>query len=412
MTDRAAAASSGNPPARMAFIYVPNGVNIIKWLPETKGKGYQLSPTLRVLADFRDDFCVMSGLSHPQAKGGHSGADTWLTGVDLQGTPGYDYRNGVSVDQVAAESVGLATRIPSLVLSTLGGSGQPGHSQTLSFSRQGVAIPAEKNPRLIFDRLFTDDSRIARREKQRRINEDKSILDSVLSQAQALNRRLGRRDQQKLDEYLTAVREVEGRVQRAEQWMTIPKAKVSPRGLPLDARPDGHGQNRQYYQVMFDLMFLAFQTDTTRIATYQLCREAHGGIFEGLAINANHHELSHHGGDEEMLAGLFQIDCYYLEHLAYFLGKLRSTAEVDGTMLDRTMILYGSGMNSELGGTHSGKNLPLLVAGGKSLGFKLGQHLAYGDGVPLCNLLLTMLYQLNPRAESFHDSQGTLTGLV
>jgi hypothetical protein len=297
-------------------------------------------------------------------------------------------------------------------MSTLGGTGQPGHAQTLSFSRQGIAIPAEKNPRTIFDRLFTEDSRIARREKQRRIQEDKSILDTVLAQAHSLHQRLGQRDREKLDEYLTAVREVETRVGRAEQWMSVPKATVDSDSLTLDVRPEVRGQNRQYYRVMFDLMFLAFQTDTTRVATYQLGREADGGIFEDLPLKGNHHELSHHGGDPDMLEGLFRIDCFYLEHLAYFLGKLCETREADGTMLDKTMILYGSGMNSELGGSHSGKNLPLLLAGGRSLSFALGRHLAFKDGVPLSNLLLTMLRRMNPNVESFQDSQGELTGIA
>jgi hypothetical protein len=407
-----ASASDGSPPARMAFIYVPNGVNILKWMPETTGPDFQWSPTLEVLAEFRADVAVLSGLSHPQAKGGHSGADTWLTGVDLKGTPGYDYRNGVSADQIAAEAIGLTTRIPSLRLSTLGGTGQPGHTQTLSFNRQGIALPAEKNPRLIFDRLFTEDTPISRREKLRRIDEERSILDSILGQAHDLHGRLGTGDRRKLDEYLTAVREVETRVERAEQWMKIPKVKVPSRGIPLNVRPDGRGQNRQYYQTMFDLIFLAFQTDTTRIATYQLCREAHGGFFEGMPLNANHHELSHHGGDPQMLEGLYHIDRYYLEQLAYFLGKLRATPEGDGTMLDRTMVMYGSGMNSELSGTHSGKNLPLVFAGGKSLGFKLGQHRAHQDGVPLSNLLLTMLQRMQLPVDSFHDSTGSLGGLV
>lgn len=406
---RAAAAST--PPTRMAFIYVPNGVNILKWLPKDDGHDYGLSPALTTLSDLKNDFTLLSQLSHPKAKGGHSGGDSWLTGADLFGTPGFDYKNSISVDQVAAEKIGIETRFPSLELSALGGTGQPGHSTTLAFSRQGIPLPAEKYPRMVFERLFAPDSGNSRAEKKYRIAENKSILDTVLSEAMSLNNKLGRHDQDKLDEYLTSVREIETRVSRSEQWLDIPKAKVDSRGLPLDAEPGDSAGSHVYYQLMFDLMFLAFQTDTTRIATFQLSREAHGGWLRTLGLKGSHHELSHHGGDADMLDSLHKIDKFYLQQLAHFMNKLKSHNEGGSSLLDRTMIVYGSGMNSGEGGGHSAKNLPLIFAGGRELGFQLGQHLAFKDGVPLSNVYTLMLDKMGVR-QKFNDSTGPLEGLA
>lgn len=397
---------------RMAFLYVPNGVNISQWIPAESGADYTLSPTLEALARHRSDFSVLSGLGHPHSKGGHSGADTWLTGAELAGTPGYDYRNSISVDQVAAEAVGQQTRLPSLELASEGGTGKPGHSHTLSFSRNAVPLPAESSPRAVFRRLFIDETGRTREAKQQRFAEDCSILDVVLSQANDLKRSLGPQDQRKLDEYLTSVREVERRVQRMEDWLNVPKPVVDPDGLALDEPPDRRGDRQTYFRTMCDLIALALQTDTTRICTFELGREASGGYYAELGLKANHHELSHHGGDPDMLDGLFKIDRFLLEQLAYFLDRLKSVEDGGATLLGQTMLLYGSGMNSGAGGGHSPKNIPLLVAGGRALGLRQGQHLAFDvDSTPLSNLFVTMLQKMNRPAEQFMDSTGTLTGL-
>jgi len=408
-----AAEEAGEKPARMVALYVPNGVNIAKWVPGETGKNYQLSPAFEDLEEHRNDFTVLSGLGHPNSKGGHSGADTFLTGADLSGTAGYDYRNSISVDQVAAEVIGLKTRVPSLELSTAGGTGSPGHSHTLSFSRDAVPLPAENNPRNVFERLFVDETGDSRKAKLQRFAEDKSILDAVLGQTKQLERKLGKQDQRKLDEYLTSVREVERRVKRAESWMDIPKPEVDASSLKLDAKPEERGNRQDWERVMYDLIALAFQTDTTRIVTLELGREASGGSFTELGLDANHHELSHHGGDEQMLEGLHKIDRFHLTQLGYFLDKLKSTTERENALLDRTMILYGSGMNSGEGGGHSPKNLPLLFAGGRDLGFRTGSHLAFEvDSTPFCNVHLSMLQAMGLETDSFLDSTGTLTGLV
>ncbi len=401
------------PPARMVFLYVPNGVNIAKWVPATPGSDYSLSPTLEALRDHRKEFSILSGLGHPNSKGGHSGADTFLTAADLEGTPGYDYRNSISIDQFAAETVGLHTRFPSIELSTSGGTGSPGHSHTLAFSRDAVPLPAENSPRAVFERLFVNDTGESRAAKQRRFEEDRSILDALLGQSRQLENRLGTRDRQKLDEYLTSVREVERRVKRAESWMDVPKPEVDAKSLALDARPEERGDRQTYERVMYDLICLALQTDVTRVVSFALGREAGGGYFSELGLSANHHELSHHGGDKDMLEGLFKIDRFHLEQLAYFLGKLKSQQEGEDALLDRTMILYGSGMNSGAGGGHSPKNLPLLFAGGRKLGLKLSSHLAFAeDSTPLSNVFVTMLQGMGLEHDRFVDSRGTLTGLT
>ncbi|MEM0925628.1 MAG: DUF1552 domain-containing protein [Planctomycetota bacterium] len=412
MTPSAFAKEADSPPACALFVYVPNGVNIAKWVPTSSGHDYQLSSTLRVLEPFRDDFTVMSGLGHPNSKGGHSGADTFLTGADLGGTPGFDYRNGMSVDQIAAEVVGLETRIPSLELSAAGGTGSPGHSHTLAFSRDAVPLPAESNPREVFRRLFIDDSPASRQARLQRFAEDKSILDSVLGQARQLNRQLGKQDQRKLDEYLSSVREVERRVKRAESWMDVPKPNVQDEHLRLDAEPEERGNRRDWERTMYDLAKMAFETDTTRVITLQLGREAAGGYFTELGLAANHHELSHHGGDATMLAGLQKIDQFHLKQLGHLLKTLSETEESGNRLIDRTMILYGSGMNSGTGGGHSPKNLPLLFAGGSRLGLKLGTHLSFEEGkTPFANVHLTMLRAMGLEQQQFVDSSGTLAGL-
>ena len=362
MTCESSATEKDMRPARMLFVYVPNGVNIAKWVPTTSGENYELSPTLKVLERHRNEFSVISGLGHPNSKGGHSGADTFLTGADLAGTPGFDYRNSISVDQVAAGVVGLQTRVPSLELSASGGTGSPGHSQTLAFNRDAVPLPAESNPRAVFNRLFVDDTGASRQDTGATLHvEDKSILDTVLGQTRKLNRHLGKRDQRKLDEYLTSVREVERRVKRAESWMDVPKPDVDEDHLLLDARPEERGKRQDWERTMYDLAKMAFETDTTRIITLQLGREAAGGFFTELGLKANHHELSHHGGDEDMLNGLHKIDRFHLEQLGHLLEQLKSTNESGGRLLDRTMILYGSGMNSGEGGGPFSKELAFAI---------------------------------------------------
>lgn len=402
-------ASPGAQP-RMICCYVPNGVNILEWVPETTGKDYKLSPTLEVLAAHRNDFTVLSGLGHPHSQGGHSGADTWLTGANLQAVPGADYTNSLSVDQLIAQTHGIHTRYGSLQLGDQSGTGSAGHSHTLSFDGNGTPLPTENSPRRLFDRLFVPESAADKAATLRRIAEKKSILDSVLAEAKSLEKTLGARDKRKLDEYLSSVRSTEQQVARMEAWIDRPKAKVDELHLQLASQPGNAHDRPMWIDVMLELTYLAFLTDTTRVVTFEWSREA-GGYGGG---GENHHELSHHGGDAGMLAKLANIDRFHLSKLGRFMSLLKETGEAGGNMLDQTMLVYGSGMNSGRGGEHSPKNLPLLVAGGGKLGLKHGQHLAFDTAKhpPLSNVLLTLAQRMGVETDRFSDATGTLSGLV
>jgi hypothetical protein len=395
---------------RMICCYVPNGVNIAEWVPKDDGDKYTLSPTLEALKDYRNDFTVMSGLGHPASTGGHSGADTWLTAANLKAKPGADYTNTVSVDQLAAELHGKKTRFPSLQLGDMSGTGGAGHSHTLSFDGNGTPLPAENSPRRLFERLFVPDTAGDKQAARKRYAERRSILDDLADESAALNKKLGAKDKQKLDEYLSSVRQTEKQVERMQSWVDVPKPEVKDTGLQLASKPmDGHDRP-MWLDVMLELSYLAFVTDLTRVITFEWSREA-GGYGGG---GENHHELSHHGGDAGMLKKLADIDRFHLSKLGRFLGHLKSTTEGDGVMLDRTVVVYGSGMNSGTGGDHSPKNLPLLVAGGSKLGLKLGRHIKHDPAKhpPLSNVLLSVVQKMGVETTKFADATGTLTELV
>ncbi|OAI49991.1 hypothetical protein AYO44_06050 [Planctomycetaceae bacterium SCGC AG-212-F19] len=409
---------------RLACFYVPNGVCNVEWIPETAGPRYQLSPTLRVLEDLKDDFTVISGMCHPNVEGDHSGGDTFLTAVHIGATPGYSYRNSISLDQVAADHLGKATRFPSLVLSRQGGTGEARKSATMSFSREGVPLAAENHPHLVFERLFQDNSPTGRAGMEKRHAEERSILDLVQESSRDLHRRLGHNDRQKLDEYLTSVRAVEGQIRRSEAWLNVPKTRVDASKIDLKVNPRAHDELKQYLGTMFDLIFLAFQTDTTRVCTFQLDQEVANHPFtKFLGFTDTYHGLSHHGGDPDMLKKLAQVDRFYLDQLGAFMRRLKAAPEGAGTMLDRTLILYGSGMNNGERGGHFKTNLPILFAGGRHLGLKQGQHLAYkqsehnsykthASAPPFSNLFCTMLTHLEVPVKAFADSTGCISGLA
>jgi Protein of unknown function (DUF1552) len=395
---------------RLICCYVPNGVNILEWAPADAGEKYQLSPTLSVLKDHRSDFTVLTGLGHPASQGGHSGADTWLTAANLKRRPGADYTNAVSVDQVAASLHGKETRFPSLQLSDMSGTGGAGHSHTLSFDVNGTPLPAENSPRRLFERLFVPDTAGDRAATLKNYAERRSILDQIASETRSLGGQLDAGDRRKLDEYLSSVRETEKRIERMQSWIDVPKPKVAETGLQLGSQPMNGHDRPMWLDVMLELSYLAFITDATRVITFEWSREA-GGYGGG---GENHHELSHHGGDAGMLGKLAVIDRFHLSRLGRFLGLLKSTREGDGTMLDRTMVLFGSGMNSGKGGDHSPRNLPTLVAGGGKLGLKHGRCLAFDEEKhpPMANVLLTLVQRMGVETNQFADATGTLTGLV
>jgi hypothetical protein len=398
--------SGFKPTPRTIFCYVPNGVNLREWIPAGKGADYALSPTLEGLKNYRANFSLLSGLSHRYGPGGHAGADTWLTGANLHSVPGKDYTNAISADQVIAEKIGAQTRFPSLQLADASGTGGALSSHTLSFDRLGTPLPAESSPKRLFERLFVPDDAGSRAATLKRYAEKKSILDDLLGEAKALERTLGRADQVKLGEYLASVRETELRMQRQVEWMDVPRPKVDPTGLDLNSQP-GSGKDRpMWLDVMIEISYLAFVTDTTRVITFEWAREGGAAISPN---GENQHELSHHGGDAGMLKRLAGVDREYIARLSRFLTLLSSTEEGGRTMLDHTMVLYGSGMSEN----HSSGNLPLIVAGGGAWGLKHGQHLAHDSAKhpPLTNVLLTTIQKMGVETDKFQDATGTLTGL-
>ncbi len=404
-------------PRRFAAVYFPFGVSMAPddhehrdwgWFPKGDGADFEFTKVLQPLAEYRQDVTVLGGLSHPNGRrmGGHDTGDTFLTAVQLEGS---DYRNAVSLDQLAAREIGRATRFPSLVLSSDGGVGEPTRSTTLSFSATGRPVPALADPKQIFDRLFGDGDESTEAQR-RRLRATGSMLDRVLEHSRSLERRLGKRDRAKLDEYLASVRDVEQRVERSQRWLDVAKPEVDPASLPLEATPKAP---EDYLRAMYDLMFLAFQTDTTRLATYMIGQVAGATTIANafpacIGLSGNWHGLAHGQGKKNGYENLGRFDQFLAKHFAYFVGRLAATEEGDGTLLDRTVLLYGSS-NSR---THQNRNYPLVLAGGRGLGLKHGQFRRFEEKTPLSNLYVTILQRLGVERESFVDSTGEMSEVV
>ena len=411
------AADAQDLPRRFCSVYFPFGVSLPpekhehaewNWFPEGGGRDFRFRNVLRSLEPLKQDVTVLGGISHPSGHkmGGHDTGDIFLTGARFHGS---DFSNSISLDQFAALEIGNQTRFPSMVLSSDGGVGEPTRSTTLSFSREGRPVPALASPKQVFSRLFGDGDNNTAAE-QRQLENSGSILDLVLENARSLKNRLGRQDQNKFDEYLSSVRDIEQRVQRSQHWLDIPKPDVPAGAVNIEVSQDAP---REYLQSMYDLMFLAFQTDSTRLATYMIGQVAGATTIANafpacIGLQGNWHGLAHGAGKKGGYERLGRFDQFLAEHLASFLEKLASTPEGDGTMLDRTIVLYGSS-NSR---THNNRNYPLILAGGKGLGLKQGQYLRYKDDVPLTNLFVTILHRLGIESPSFADSSGELTDVT
>ena len=414
-----AKAANAATPARMAFVYFPFGVSLPKsdneygewnWFPEGEGKpgdDYRLRKPLAPLENFRKQLTVLGGLSHPMGRklGGHDTGDTWLTGAFL---PPPTYGNTVSIDQLAAQHIGRQTRYPSLNLSCDGGVGEPTRSTTISFNQEGRPIPALASPKQVFDRLFgQDEDTLAQR---RRLRNAGSMLDLVLEHSKSVRLRLGFQDQAKFDEYLDSVRDVEKRVETSQRWLDVPKPKVDPTTLDLSATPEAP---KEYVRAMYDLAYLAFQTDVTRLATFMLGQVAGATTIANafpavVGEKANWHGLAHGAGKGKGAEALGKFDRWLIEQLAYFLQRLQDTPEGDGSLLDNTLVLYGSS-NSK---THNNTNYPTLLAGGRKLGFKHDQFLKYGSDVPFSNLFVTMMNRFGAPTQAFADSTGEMSELL
>jgi len=420
-----AAESKASTPKRSVFVYIPNGVNTLTWQIQTAGAGYELPEPLKALEKHRSDITPVSGLHHPDVLGKHHNCDkVWLTGANVPADGGA-FRNSVSVDQLMAEVQGVHTRFASLEIAITGGS--------LAWSREGIQLPAERRPRTIFNRLFGVEpggKELARRNLNRRT----SVLDVVLEDANSLRKNIGSEDRNKLDEYLTAVRQVEQRTERAEGWLDIPRPEIDKQTTAHLTRDIDYKAAGDYYRTIYDLMVLALQTDMTRVITCMTGSESHGLAIPEIGIVQTRHELSHHNGDPEQMRRLTQTDTFLIEQFSYFLDQLKRHKDGDTPLLDTTQVLWGSGM--AYGHSHGNANLPLILAGGKSLGLKHGKHIDFNlpqigqydmadarkhygicsrpvDGdARLSNLLLTMLQRVDVETDQFYDSLSTIDAIA
>ena len=394
LQSRAFAAGNVAPPRRMVCICTPLGMHAADFFPEQKGRDYQPSPYLETLGDLRKDCTVISGLAHPGVGSTHDSQDSFLTAA-LHPENRAGFRNSVSLDQFAAEKIGDYTRFPSLALSSEGSS--------LSWTRSGAMVPSEVYPAPVFARLFLEGKPDEVEKQARRLEDGLSILDTVREQAARLGNTLGTRDREKMDEYFTSVRELEQRMAVSREWSKKPKPHVDVPPIQNNMNPaDLIGKTR----LMLDLIHLALQTDSTRLVTLLLLGTSQVPPIAG--VTQGHHDLSHHGQDPQKIAQLRKVEMEKMKALSEFLTKLKTTKEPDGTLLDHSMILFGSNLGNA--SNHSTKNLPMLLAGG---GFKHGQHLAFNpdDPPPLSNLYVSMLQRLGIEADKFGTSAGTLTGL-
>ena len=388
-------AAKKGPVRRMVCICTPLGMHAPNFFPEKAGADYALTPYLEVLADFRKDFTVISGLSHPEVGSSHDSGFSFLTAAPHPEIRA-GFRNTISLDQFAAEKIGGETRTPSLSLADEGFG--------LSWTRSGAPVPADSSPSRVFARLFLEGRPEEVAAQARRLRDGQSILDVVRGQAATVEKSVGASDREKLDEYFTSVRELEQRIARSEEWSKKPKPKVAARQPQDISNPtDLAGRTR----LLFDLTHLAIQSDSTRLVTIMLLGTS--GVPPIPGVSLGHHDLSHHGQDPNKLEQLKKIELEKMNRLRDLLAKLKESKEEDATLLDRTMVFFSSNLGDA--GTHGVKNLPILLAGG---GFPHGRHLAFdaSKGPPLCNLFVSMLQRLGVEADRFGSSTGTLTGLI
>jgi hypothetical protein len=413
----ARAANAPENPVRMAFMFVPNGIDMRNWTPANAGS-LEITPLLEPLRALKNDFSILTGLAQNNANalgdgpGDHARSTAaWLTGVHPKKTAGSDIKLGISADQVAALEIGKKTRFSSLELGCERG-GNAGdcdsgyscaYSSNISWRSENTPVAKEVNPRLVFERLFGNGQKSEQDESvARRDLFNKSILDFVMEDASALKGRLGKRDQMKMEEYFQAVREIEKRVVAFENTAKLEAAAGigKPKGIPADFG--------EHIRLMGDMMILAFQADLTRVATFMFANDGSNRSYAQIGVSDGHHDISHHGRLAEKLEKKKKIDTYHVEQLAYILGRMKAIKEGNGSMLDNTLIVYGAGISD--GDAHNHNNLPILLAG-RGGGLKTGQHYRFDNYTPMNNLFITMLDRVGVRVEKLGDSTGKLQGL-
>ncbi len=407
-------------PLRLAFLYVPNGMHMPDWTPSKEGNGFDIKPTLEPIARHKDRLTMLSGLTldgaraHKDGAGDHArSAAAFLTGAHPKKTDGADIHNGISIDQAIAQAVGDKTRFASLELG-IEGSSQAGscdsgyscaYSSNLAWRNATSPLAKERDPSAVFDRLFgSGDKKEDLKTSEVRKGRRKSVLDFVLSDAKKLQDNLGAADRRKLDEYMYAVRDIENRLVRSE------KLQVGEDGIPNYPRPAGVPRELdEHCKLMLDMLALALQTDSTRVATFMFANEGNNRGYPEIGAPEGHHDLSHHGGSAEKQEKIAKINRFYVERLAYFLDLLASIHEGDKTLLDNSLIVFGSGISD--GDRHNHDDLPVLLAGRGGDRVRGDRHLRFPANTPMCNLYLWMLKQSGIKADSFGDSDGVLTGL-
>ena len=408
------AAGTAAAPNRMAFLYVPNGINMADWTPSTEGSDFELPSILRALEPVREDLLVLTGLTAEKARAnGDGGGDharalsAFLTGTQPRKTDGADIRAGISVDQVAAARIGHHTRLGSLEIGcergSMAGNCDSGYScvysSTMSWRSATQPLPKEVNPKLVFERLFGSGPDSAR---QQRDAVRRSVLDFVREDSRDIQRKLSGADVRKLDEYFSSIRDIELRIERAASLPAVARPDMPQPEGPPEAYED-------HIRLMCDLLVLAFQADVTRIGTFVLANEGSNRPYPFIGVSEGHHDLSHHGNDQAKKDKIRQINEFHARQFAYLLEKLKGTAEGDGTLLDHSMIVYGSG-NSD-GNAHNHDDLPVLLAGNAGGTIQTGRHIRYPKETPLNNLWLSLLERVDVAVPFLGDSTGSLTGL-
>jgi hypothetical protein len=415
----AAGNSASARPIRMAFLSVPNGIHMQDWTPAVEGYDFDLPFVLEPLKAVKDELLVLTGLTHDKGRANADGpgdharsAASFLTGCQPVKTAGANIRVGISVDQFAAKRAGHYTKFPSLEIGLEPGRGAGScdsgyscaYSNSISWSSESTPVAKEVNPRLVFERLFSNRAPEPGGESRAKRNLYKSsVLDFVTEDARRLKNGLGKNDERKVDEYLNGIRELELRIAQAEKEATaaLPPLDV-PAGIPQDFT--------QHARLMCDLLALAFQSDLTRIATFMLANEGSNRSYRQIDVPEGHHDLSHHGGDAAKHAKIRAINRYHVSQLAYLLEKLNAIPDGEGTLLDHCMIVYGSGIGD--GNRHNHDNLPVLVAGKGGGTIRTGRHIRVPDETPMANLFVSMLERVGAATDRFGDSTGSLPGLT
>jgi hypothetical protein len=405
------------PVRRLGVFYVPNGMSMPYWFPKTEGPFSELPPTLQSLAAFKDRLLLCGGLADEPAnrvKGGgdHArSAGTFLTGVPYKITSGADVYGSVSMDQIVAKELSKETQLGSLelgiesnaMLGSCDGGASCAYTNTIAWSTPTTPLPIENDPRAVFERLFGTSGSTDRGARLARIEQDRSILDYVNEQLRRLQRVIGPQDKVRVDEYLDSVRDVERRIQMAEEQ--------NARELPVVDQPIGiPADYAEHARLMMDMLALAYQTDLTRVSTFMLAKEVSGRSYPEIGVGDSHHPVSHHQDEPAKLERLHKINEYHVRQFAYLVDKLSKLPEGDGTMLDHTLFLYGTGISDS--NTHFHDDLPIALVGGKAAGIKGGRYIRFPKGTPLTNLHLTILENMGVSVEAIGDSTGTLGRLT